>query len=57
MATIEVKYQCKHVGQTTYSSGNTIIRLDETTRTAVKDYLLSRNPNWSDVRIVSMKVK
>lgn len=57
MATIEVKYQCKHKGQATYSTGNTIVRLDETSRTAVKDYLLSRNPNWVDVRIVSMKIK
>ena len=54
MAQASVKYQCKHLNQTTWSAGNTIVNLAEITRSAIKDYLLAKNPNWSDVRIVEV---
>lgn len=54
MAQASVKYQCRHLNQTTWSAGNTIVNLAEITRSAIKDYLLAKNPNWSDVRIVEV---
>ena len=55
MSQAAVKYQCKHKNQTTWSAGNTIVTLPDISRSAVKDFLLSRNPNWDDVRITEIK--
>ncbi len=52
-----VKYQCKHKNQATWSAGNTIVTLPDISRSAVKAFLLSRNPNWSDVRIIEIVKK
>ena len=57
MAQASVKYQCKHINQTTWSAGNTVVNLPDVSRSAVKAFLLSRNPNWSDVRIVEIVKK
>ena len=57
MAQAAVKYQCKHTNQTTWSAGNTVVNLPQITRSAVKAFLLSRNPNWSDVRIIEVVKK
>jgi len=57
MAQASVKYQCKHKNQTAWSAGNTVVNLPQITRSAVKAFLLSRNPNWSDVRIVEIVKK
>ena len=54
MAQTAVKYQCKHANQTTWSAGNTIVNLPDVSRGAIKAFLLSRNPNWSDVRIIEI---
>ena len=54
MSQANVKYQCKHINQTAWSAGNTVVNLPDLSRVAVKDFLLSRNPNWSDVRIVEI---
>ena len=57
MAQASVKYQCKHTNQTTWSAGNTVVNLPQITHSAVKAFLLSRNPNWSDVRIIEVVKK
>ena len=57
MAQASVKYQSKHANQTTWSAGNTVVNLPDVSRSAVKAFLLSRNPNWSDVRIVEIVKK
>ena len=57
MAQASVKYQCKHTNQTTWSAGNTVVNLQDVSRSAVKTFLLSRNPNWSDVRIIEIVKK
>ncbi|MBR1965876.1 MAG: hypothetical protein IKA22_04635 [Lentisphaeria bacterium] len=54
MAQASVKYQCKHMNQTAWSAGNTVVNLSDVSRSAVKAFLLSRNPNWSDVRIIEI---
>lgn len=54
MAQANVKYQCKHTNQNTWSAGNTVVNLPDLSREAVKAFLLSRNPNWTDVRIVEI---
>ena len=54
MAQANVKYQCKHTNQNTWSAGNTVVNLTDLSREAVKAFLLSRNPNWTDVRIVEI---
>ena len=57
MAQASVKYQCKHMNQTAWSAGNTVVNLPDVSRSAVKAFLLSRNPNWSDVRIIEIVKK
>jgi len=57
MAQAIVKYQCKHLNQTAWSAANTVVNLPDVSRSAVKEFLLSRNPNWSDVRIVEIVKK
>ena len=54
MAQASVKYQCKHTNQTNWSAGNTVVNLPDVSRSAVKDFLLSRNPNWDDLRIIEI---
>ena len=57
MAQAIVKYQCKHLNQTAWSAANMVVNLPDVSRSAVKEFLLSRHPNWSDVRIVEIVKK
>ena len=53
MAQASVKYQCKHTNQTNWSAGNTVVNLPDVSRSAVKAFLLSRNP-WNDLRSIEI---
>ena len=55
MARASVKYQSKGKSNQAWSAGNTIVTLPDISRDAVKDFLLSRNLNWDDVRITEIK--
>ena len=55
MAQANVKYQHKNKNQSAWISGNTSLNLPDLSRSAVKDYLLARNPNWDEVRIIEIK--
>lgn len=50
-----VKYQCKPKNTQTWAASNTIVDLPDISREAVRDFLLARNPNYSDIRIVEIK--
>ena len=55
MAKASVKYQSKGKSNQAWSAGNTIVTLPDISLEAVKDFLLSRNPNWDDLRITEIK--
>lgn len=50
-----VKYQCKPKNTQVWAASNTIVNLPDISREAVRDFLLARNPNYIDVRIVEIK--
>ena len=55
MPQIDVKYQHTNKNQSVWISGNTSMNTPDCSRSAIKNLLLARNPNWDDVRIIEIR--